>query len=206
MSSGPRSSAALLGRPTLLDAVVAHRASRAVVSVAATLFMAALTAAAAQLTIPWTPVPFTLQPAVVLLGGAVLGSRLAFASQLLYLMAGVAGLPVFAASPFLPQGAARLLGPTGGYLLAYPFAAWLTGALAERRFDRRYLTSLLAMAAGLGVIFAGGFFRLAFVPPALGISRAFEVGIAPFLLADLVKLAVIAAVMPAAWRLLGGRT
>ena len=84
------------------------------------LFVTALTAAAAQISVPlpFTPVPFTLQPMVVLLGGAALGPRLGHASQVLYLAAGLAGLPVFAASPLLPQGAARLLGPTGGYLLA----------------------------------------------------------------------------------------
>ena len=65
-------------------------------------------------------------------------------------------MPVFAFSPELPQGAARLVGPTGGYLMAYPFAAFVTGMLATRGFDRRYLTSVLAMAAGLAVIFAGG--------------------------------------------------
>ena len=63
-------------------------------------------------------------------------------SQVFYLAAGLAGLPVFAASPDLPQGPARLLGPTGGYLMAYPFAALVTGVLARRGFDRRYLTSV----------------------------------------------------------------
>ena len=69
-------------------------------------------------------------------------------SQVLYLALGIAGLPVFAASPMLPQGAARLLGPTGGYLLSYPFAAFVAGWLAERGFDRRYATSFVAMLAG----------------------------------------------------------
>src|SRR3990167_626112 len=92
---------------------------------AAVLFVAALTAAASQVSVPlpFTPVPFTLQPMIVLLGGAALGSRLGLSSQVLYLAAGIAGLPVFAASPVLPQGVARLLGPTGGYLMAYPPAA-----------------------------------------------------------------------------------
>ena len=125
---------------------------------AAVLFVTALTAAAAQISIPlpFTPVPFTLQPMVVLLGGAALGSRLGMSSQVLYLLLGVAGLPVFAASPLLPQGFGRLLGPTGGYLLSYPLAAFAAGWLAERSFDRRYLTSLLAMAVGLSVVFACG--------------------------------------------------
>ena len=89
--------------------------------------MAALTAAASQISVPlpFTPVPFTLQPMIVLLGGAVLGPRLGLAAQCLYLAAGLAGLPVFAFSPELPQGPARLIGPTGGYLMAYPLAAFV---------------------------------------------------------------------------------
>src|SRR6476646_12245479 len=116
------------------------------IRIAAVLFVTALTAAAAQVSIPlpFTPVPFTLQPMVVLLGGAALGSRLGMSSQVLYLLAGIAGLPVFAASPVLPQGIGRLLGPTGGYLLSYPIAAFLAGALAERGFDRRFATSVIA--------------------------------------------------------------
>src|SRR6478609_5523178 len=88
---------------------------------AATLFMMVLTAVAAQISfpLPFTPVPFTFQP-VVLLAGAVLGPELGMLSQVLYLAAGIAGLPVFAASPDLPQGAARLFGATGGYLMSYP--------------------------------------------------------------------------------------
>ena len=116
------------------------RRFRAAEQIGAVLFVTVLTAAAAQISIPlpFTPVPFTFQPMVVLLGAAALGARLGVASQILYLALGFAGLPVFAASPVLPQGAARLLGPTGGYLMAYPFAAFAAGWLAERGFDRRY--------------------------------------------------------------------
>ena len=172
----------------------------------AVLFVTALTAAAAQISVPlpFTPVPFTFQPMVVLIGGAALGARLGMASQVLYLLIGLAGLPVFAASPLLPQGAARLLGPTAGFLLSYPFAAWLTGRLAERRFDRKYLTSVLAMAAGLLAIYAGGTLRLAYGPPqSLGLFTAFQVGVAPFIPADIVKVCLAAGVLPGIWRFLG---
>jgi biotin transport system substrate-specific component len=174
---------------------------------AAVLFVTALTAAAAQISIPlpFTPVPFTLQPMVVLLGGAALGSRLGMSSQVLYLLLGAAGLPVFAASPLLPQGFARLLGPTGGYLLSYPLAAFAAGWLAERNFDRRYLTSLLAMAAGLSIVFACGVAWLAwFAQPApAGLPVALRTGLVPFLAADAMKVALAATVLPVVWRIIG---
>jgi len=178
------------------------------IRVASVVLFAALTAAAAQVSIPmpFTPVPFTLQPMVVLLGGAVLGSRLGMSAQVLYLLAGIAGLPVFAASPVLPQGALRLLGPTGGYLMSYPFAAFLTGWLAERGFDRRYLTSVIAMACGLGLIFAAGIVWLAFFArSAVGLESALRTGLYPFIPADIFKIFLAAAVMPALWKLVGPR-
>jgi biotin transport system substrate-specific component len=171
--------------------------------VLATAFVAALTAALSQVSVPlpFTPVPFTLQPVVVLVGAAALGARLGAASQVLYLMLGIAGLPVFAYAPDLPQGVARLFGPTGGYLMAYPLAAFVTGWLSERGLDRRYLTSVGAMAAGLGTIFAGGVLWLAAM---MGLPAALAAGFYPFIAVDLVKIAVSAAVMPAAWRVLVG--
>jgi biotin transport system substrate-specific component len=175
--------------------------------VAAVLLMTVLTAAAAQFSMPlwFTPVPFTVQPMVVLLGGALLGPWLGAASQLLYLALGLAGVPVFAASAILPQGPARLAGPTGGYLMSYPLAAFVSGWLAMRGFDRRYLTSVLAMAAGLVVVFVGGVLWLArFTSPAgNGISAALDAGFYPFVVADLFKLCVAASILPALWRFTG---
>ena len=175
--------------------------------VGAVVFLAALTAAAAQVSIPlpFTPVPLTLQPVVVLIGGAVLGPGLGMMSQVLYLGAGLLGLPVFAASPMLPHGAARLLGPTGGYLLSYPLAAFVTGWLAARGLDRRYSTSVVAMLAGLAIILATGvLWLMAFTPAAGGrLETALHLGLYPFLLADVAKVCVAAAVLPALWRFTG---
>jgi biotin transport system substrate-specific component len=171
------------------------------VQVLSVVFVAVLTAAASQLSfpLPFTPVPFTIQPMVVLIGAAALGSRLGAASQVLYLTLGVAGLPVFAFSPELPQGFARLLGPTGGYLMAFPLAALVTGWLAERGFDRHYGTSILAMTAGLSVIFAGG---VAWLANQVGITAALATGLYPFLVVDVIKIVAAGLVLPSAWKFL----
>ena len=194
-------------RGTLLTTVIAGAGMSAAIRAASVLLVTVLTAAAAQVSVPlpFTPVPFTLQPMVVLLGGAVLGARLGMAAQALYLLAGVAGLPVFAASPVLPQGALRLLGPTGGFLWSYPAAAFVTGWLAERGFDRRYATSVVAMACGLAIIFAAGVIWLALFarPAAVGFDAALRTGFYPFIPADIFKIVLAAAVMPALWKLIG---
>ncbi|HEX9369258.1 MAG TPA: biotin transporter BioY [Vicinamibacterales bacterium] len=189
---------------SLLQAVAARAELNAAFRAAVVLFVTVLTVAAAQVSIPlpFTPVPFTLQPMIVLLGGAALGSRLGMTTQVLYIILGLAGLPVFAASPVLPQGFARLLGPTGGYLMSYPIAAFVAGYLAERGFDRRYLTSVMAMAAGLGIIFACGVAWMAFGAPHVGLATAVRTGLVPFIPADVLKIFLAASVLPAAWRFL----
>ena len=200
---------AAMAHGTLLDVLSARAEMRTAIRAAAVVLLAAATAAAAQISVPlpFTPVPFTLQPMVVLLGGAALGARLGMMAQVLYLAAGIAGLPVFAASAVLPQGALRLLGPTGGFLMSYPFAALLTGYLAQRGFDRRYLTSVLAMGAGLAVVFACGVTWLALFarPAGAGFDVALRTGLFPFLPADIFKIFVAAAVMPAVWKITGRR-
>jgi biotin transport system substrate-specific component len=194
--------------PTFLDVMTvgSNARYRTAEQAGAVLFVTVLTAIAAQVSVPlpFTPVPFTFQPMVVLVGAAALGSRLGMASQILYLALGIAGLPIFAASPLLPQGAARLLGPTGGYLMAYPLAAFVTGFLAERGFDRRYLTAVLAMVCGLAIVFAGGLLWLTILSrPAGGFSAALAAGFLPFIVPDLVKLLVAAGVMPGLWKITG---
>src|SRR3989475_12346540 len=185
---------------TLLETVATRADSRGLQvaeRVGAVAFVTVLTAIAAQVSIPlpFTPVPFTFQPMVVLLGGAALGARLGMTSQILYLALGIAGLPVFAASATLPPGAARLLGPTGGSLMSYPFSAFVAGWLAERGFDRRYVSAVVAMAAGLAVVFSCGLLWLAVVAqPSIGIGGALAAGFFPFVLADALKVLAAGAV------------
>jgi biotin transport system substrate-specific component len=192
---------------TLLTTVSSHADMSVAIRAAAVLFVAVLTAVAAQVSIPvpFTPVPFTLQPMIVLVGGAALGARLGMASQVIYLLAGIAGLPVFATSAVLPQGFLRLLGPTGGFLMAYPVAAFLAGWLAERGFDRRYLTSVIAMTVGLTVIFAFGVAWLAFfaAPAPAGPTKALQLGLYPFIGVDIVKILLAATVLPTVWKVTG---
>jgi biotin transport system substrate-specific component len=195
--------------PTVLSTLLSGSTVDRALKTAAVLLVTTLTVIAAQVSVPlpFTPVPFTLQPMIVLLGGAVLGARLGMASQVLYLALGIAGFPVFAASAVLPQGMFRLLGPTGGYLMSYPLAAFVTGALAERGFDRRYLTSVIAMAAGLAIVFTGGVLWLAWFarPVHGGLTAALRTGLYPFLPADIIKICLAAAIMPGVWAVIGTR-
>lgn len=188
---------------SLVDRATVASPFASTLRVASVAFGMALTAAAAQFTmpVPFTAVPFVLTPMAVLLVGAALGARLGALSQAAYLAAGMIGLQVFAPSAILPPGAARLLGPTGGYLMAYPVAAFLTGWLAERGWDRRYATSALAMLAGLAVIHMGGaLWYTATVSHSLSVTLATSVF--PFAGLDIAKILIAAAVLPQAWRLL----
>jgi biotin transport system substrate-specific component len=165
---------------TTTDAAPA-RLGRRVLAVATA---AALTAVAAKVAVPLPgiPVPFTLQPVAVLLAGALLGATGGLRSQSVYLAAGMAGLPVFAAG----GGWAYLLGPTGGYLLAFPVAAWLVGAVSDR--SRGAAGIALGAVIGLAVIHLGGLVWLAAIS---GREAAVAVGFAPFLVGDLLKILLV---------------
>jgi biotin transport system substrate-specific component len=113
-----------------------------------------LTAVSAQISIPIKPVPFTMQTMIVLLAGAFLGAKNGAYSQVLYIFLGVIGLPVFAQTADGTMGFARLIGPTGGYLLAFPVAAYLVGLLTEK--NQKYLSVIISMfVAELVVILVG---------------------------------------------------
>src|SRR4051812_14921699 len=147
-------------------------------------------AAASQIAIPlpFTPVPLTLQPMLVILAGMMLGPVAGAASMALYLAAGAVGLPVF--TPLGAPGVARFLGPTGGYLIAYPVAAWVAGALFNRA--RSLGTRWAAGAAGIAVIYVGGVAQLSLLNG--DFARALAMGVTPFAALDLVKAWVAAAI------------
>ena len=158
-----------------------------------------LTALAAQVAIPLWPVPITGQTFAVLLTGGLLGPRLGALAMIAYLIEGASGLPVFAGST---GGLLHMFGPTGGYLLAFPAAAFTTGAFAERGWDKRFWTAVAAMAIGSIVIILGGWAWLVlFMSPAV----AFRAGVEPFILGDIIKILLAAAALPSGWALLKRR-
>ncbi len=148
-------------------------------------------AAQVSVPVPLSPVPMTLQPLAVLVVGGALGAGAGAGALVLYLVLGLVGFPVFAGGA---AGLARLLGPTGGYLLAFPAAAALTGLLAGA--TPRVVRTLLAGAAGMAVIHLGGVSQLALLGGDPGL--AFRIGFVPFLTGDLLKIGLAAAVILAA--------
>lgn len=155
--------------------------------VAASLFVALC--ARLSLPLPFTPVPLTLANFGVLVVGVVLGSKRGFAALALYLAQGAAGLPVF--SPAGPGGIAQLLGPTGGYLLAYPVAAFVGGWIAERGAGKFGQLVMAALAAEV-VVFAGGVGWLMVLTR--GTEQAMTFGLYPFVFAEVIKIMAAAGI------------
>ncbi|MCS7285641.1 MAG: biotin transporter BioY [Anaerolineae bacterium] len=155
-------------------------------------------AARIAIPLPFTPVPITGQTLAVLLVGAVLGSKRGALSMLLYLLEGAAGLPVFAGGT---GSLHRLLGPTGGYLFGFVAAAFVTGWLAERQWDRRFWSNFLAMLIGNIVIYL---FGLPWLARFVGVERVLPLGLYPFIPGDLVKLVIATLSLPSVWKLIGG--
>ena len=153
----------------------------------------ALLALSAKINLPLPYVPMTLQTLVVLMIGAAYGWRLGTATVIAYLAEGAIGLPVFAGPV---GGLAPLLGPTAGYLAGFVAAAFITGWLSERGWDRSVPRLFVAMGLGHIVILAAGFAWLAFGMK-LGVEKAWLVGIAPFVAASVIKNALGAALVPA---------
>lgn len=148
-----------------------------------------------RISIPPSPVPITGSTLGVLLIAASYGKRLGAATVGTYLIAGVAGLPVFAG---WHSGMAILNGATGGYLIGFLAASWIVGELAESRWDRSPWLMIAAMVIGNIVIYACGVTHLSSI---VGWNRVWALGVAPFLIGDAIKIALAAAALPIAWRL-----
>ena len=156
--------------------------------VAYTALFVALTAVSAQIAIPIGSVPITLQVLMVLLSGFLLGSRLGFIAQLLYVIMGAVGFPVFAN---FSGGIGVIYGPTGGYLLAFPLAAFIVGCAGER--TRNIWLYFAAALGGIGVIYLLGWLRLGLF---IGgdFRKAFMMGVLPFIGVDLMKAGIAVAI------------
>ena len=155
-------------------------------------------AACAQFTLPLGDVPITGQTFAVLLTGALLGSRLGAAAVAAYLIEGAVGLPFFAAGG---SGLVRFFGPSGGYLVAFPAAAFITGAFAEHGWDKRYHTAAAAMALGSAVILLSGWAWYSVITNT-PLDISFKLAVMRFLPGDVIKIALAAAVLPTGWALL----
>ena len=192
----------MIGQRTLFATVVTPTWPAAAVAIVAGSVLVAL-AAQLRVDLPFSPVPVTGQTFAVLLVGAALGARLGAATLAAYVAEGTLGLPVFAGgtsawSPSSVPGVPVAFGPTAGYLVGFVAAAAVVGALAERGFDRRVLTTIVAMALADLVIFV---FGVAWLARFVGPERARPLGMLPFVAGDAVKIALAAVALPVAWRL-----
>jgi biotin transport system substrate-specific component len=170
---------------------------RAAADVMLVISASAIIAIAAQIAIPlpFTPVPLTLQPLAVILVGVTLGATRGAAAAMLYLLEGFSGFPVFAQGH---GGPLMLMAPSAGFLYSYPFAAGLAGWISERGWGNSILRAITGMLLALGVIYLGGWSWFA----ALFDQRtAFAMTVAPFIVADIVKVALGAALLPKAQKL-----
>jgi biotin transport system substrate-specific component len=176
----------MLGTRTLAPSNRRTLARRIAAVVGGSVLMAL--AAHVAIPLPWSPVPLTGQTFALALLVGLLGTRGAVAALVLYLAEGAAGLPVLS-----PAAAGSMFGPTGGYLVAFPFAAFVTGWLFDRGLIRTYGGRVLAIAAGTGVVFAGG---AAWLSAFTGPGAALVLGVVPFLAGDALKTLLAAAVVP----------
>lgn len=177
---------------TLLSAYWTRPASPAVRFAVPLLLGVALLTVSARVQIPFWPVPMTLQTLAVLMIGAACGARLAAGTVLSYLALGAAGLPVFAGG----AGLAYMAGPTGGYLFGFLAAAWIVGHLADRGWGRTVPSALAALLIGEIAMFAPG---VAWLAGLVGFDNAVAAGLAPFMPAEALKIALAMAIWPLAW-------
>ncbi|MBX3567563.1 MAG: biotin transporter BioY [Rhizobiaceae bacterium] len=188
----------------LFAAIAERRKSSSLLTNVATVVAASLLLAlSAKISVPFYPVPLTMQTFVVIGLGLALGPTRGLAAVLLYLAEGAAGLPVFAGTPEKGIGIAYMMGPTGGYLAGYIPAVLVAGRLAQRGWDRNTVLTLAAALLAGAVIYVPGLLWLGNV---IGFDKpVLHYGLYPFVFGDIVKAALAALVFPAAWRWLASK-
>ena len=181
---------------TLVDAIIPRIEGETLSlakDIALVLSFAVLTGISAKLKIEIGAVPITMQTFTVLLSGAILGSKRGVASQLTYLLMGLAGVSWFSRG----GGIQYILSPTFGYIIGFVFAAYFVGWLCEKGFDRKIKTAILAMLFGNILIYIPGLFWLArFV----GFGKVLSIGFYPFIIGDLLKILLAGLVLPMGWK------
>lgn len=189
-----RSTAQTIPNAVLTHVIRGRAAANVLLVIGASMFIAL----AAQIAVPLTstPVPMTLQPLAVILVGAALGANRGAAAAMLYLFEGFSGLPVFALGH---GGMIMASAPTAGFLWSYPLVAWIAGSFSERGWGATMPRAIGSMLVALAVIYAGGWSWLSVL---LGPRAAFIGGVAPFVLADVIKVVLGAALLPYAQRLI----
>lgn len=192
--------------PTLLST----RGDRALQETALVLVGTLVLYISAKISVPFYPVPMTLQTLAVMAIAAAYGMRLGTMTVVAYLAEGFAGLPVFTATPPLAAGPLYFLGATGGFLAGFVLLALIVGYAADRGWDRSPFRLFGAMIAADVVVFALGFVWLAAFAhlgskTGLGLAGAWANGVVPFVLGDLLKIALAALLVPAVWGLVGAK-
>ncbi len=180
---------------TLAAALWTRTATSRLHQVALVLLGTVLLAVSAQIQMPFIPVPMTMQTFMVLMIGATYGWRLGAATLVAYIAEGAIGLPVFAQ---FSGGAHVLVGPTAGYLVGFVVAALVTGYLAERGYGRNLATAAVSFILGTIVIFA---FGLAYLSSLIGVEKAVEFGLMPFIYSEPTKVALATLLLPGCWKL-----
>ncbi|KFB10723.1 biotin transporter BioY [Nitratireductor basaltis] len=194
-------SEAIASRPLVSLALPESGAARLAAQAGLALTGSLLLALSAKTKVVLGPVDMSMQSLVIMLIAAGFGFRLGVATLLLYIAEGAMGLPVFQGTPEKGIGLAYMVGPTGGYLLGFVAMAAIVGAAADRGFDRNPLKMGAATVAASAVVLALGFAWLAVL---IGADKAWQFGVAPFILPDLVKAALAACVTSAGWAALRG--
>ncbi len=179
-------------RPVFIDVIFPKIDSR-VKNIALVLSFAVITALCSKLSLEIGPIPITMQTFAVVLAGVLLGSKRGALSQIAYLAGGLAGIPWFSRG----GGLTYIMSPTFGFIVGFIVAAYIIGRLAEKGWDRKIVTAMLAMLAGNVFLY---FFGLLWLARFVGIEAVLAVGLYPFIIGDLLKILLAGSVLPIGWK------